>query len=289
MVYYDMEIIHPFETNDLVRVGQLKDGGYVINKRTFEYVDVIIGLGINADWSFEEGFVRRSTKEPEVYGYDFSVSADIFYKEYISRILYLFSVKFLLRLIRNPGKMAGLIRQNYLYAKLARNTHLQFPKFFDGEKHKFFQLGISNEQKDHFIRFDEVIQNLRSKPAPYSIFLKIDIEFSEYRIMDDVFRYSDRICGMVIEFHELDVVWEQFSRIMQAAKQDFLVTHVHGNNYGDFIPGTQIPVALEVTFLNKNIIKENLQLSSLQYPLPGLDYPNDPSKADLPLNFDTVR
>jgi hypothetical protein len=289
MTYFDMEIIHPYETNDLVRVGQLKDGGYVINKRVFEHVNVVIGLGINADWSFEEDFVRQATKAIEVYGYDFSVSGDIFHKEYISRILYLFSLKFLLRLVKNPGNMTGLIRQNYQYALLAGNTHRQFPKFFDGTRNKFFQLGVSNEKKSHFIRFNDVIQNLRTEPGPNSIFLKIDIEFSEYRIMEDVFHYSDKICGMVIEFHELDVVWEQFSRIMEAAKKDFVLTHVHANNYGDFIPGTKIPVALEVTFVNKNIIKEKLQLSALRYPLSGLDYPNDPSKADLPLCFDMVR
>jgi hypothetical protein len=282
---FDTAIIHPYQTADLVRIGQWRDGGYVINKRVFGHTSILIGLGINADWSFEEDFSRHAQKELAVYGYDFSVSRDIFRKEYISRVLYLFSIKFLLRLLKDPRKMFALIKQNFGYAQSARKVYKSFPRFFDGKKNKFFQLGVSNEKKGHFIRFSDVIENLPSGPAPLSIFLKIDIEFSEYRIMKDVFRYSDLVGGMAIEFHELDVVWEQFSAIMAAAKKDFVLSHVHGNNYGAFIPGTDIPKALEITFINKAIAKDALTLSSMAYPLEGLDCPNDPSKEDLPLIF----
>jgi len=280
-----MELIHPCQTTDLIRIGQLKDGGYVINERVFDFTDILIGLGINSDWSFEEDFSRHAKKKLEVYGYDFSVSLDIFKKEYISRILYLFSIKFLLRLVKDPGKIFTLIRQNYGYARKAGKAYREFPRFFDGTKNKFLQIGISNEKKGPFVRFNEVIQNLGDKPKPYSIFLKIDIEFSEYRIMEDVLQYSDLIAGLAIEFHELDVVWVPFSLIMKAAKKDFILTHVHGNNYDSLIPGTKIPKGLEITFLNKKIAGEPYSLSSLRYPLPGLDYPNDPSKEDFTFEF----
>jgi hypothetical protein len=99
-------------------------------------------------------------------------------------------------------------------------------------------------------------------------------------------KYGNLICGLAIEFHELDVVWEQFNRIMQALEKDFVLTHIHGNNYGSYIPGTGIPLALEASFLNKKMMKEDLKRSSRTYPIAGLDYPNDPSRADLPINFD---
>jgi hypothetical protein len=280
-----IEIIHPCETSDLIRIGQLKDGGYVINKRVFDTTRILIGLGINADWSFEEDFVRHGQKDIRVYGYDFSVSKDLFVKEHMSRILYLFSIKFLLRLLKSPGKIPLLISENYGFAKKAGKAKREFPVFFNGTRNKFFQLGISNEKTGHFVRFDDVIHNLDTPPSPLSIFLKIDIEFSEYRILNDVLKYSDLICGMAIEFHELDVVWEQFCRIREEIGKDFVLTHIHGNNYGGSIPGTHIPMALEATFLHKKLLKEEPRPSSFKYPLPGLDYLNDPSKADLPIDF----
>ncbi len=286
MAQTSIEIIRPYETSDLVRIGQLKDGGYIVNKRVFEVTTALIGLGINADWSFEEDFVRHARKDIRVYCYDFSVSRDIFKKEHISRILYLFSIKFILRLLKTPGKIPHLIAENYKFAKIAARTNREFPVFFDGTRNKFFQLGVSNEKKGHFVRFDDVITNFETPAAPLSVFVKIDIEFSEYRIMTDVLKYSDLICGLTIEFHELDVAWEQFSRIMEDLENVFVLTHIHGNNYGGLIPGSRIPMALEATFLNKKMATEELTLSRLKYPLHGLDYPNDPSKADLPINFD---
>ena len=41
------------------------------------------------------------------------------------------------------------------------------------------------------------------------IFLKIDIEGSEYRILDDLIRYQDLIKGLVIEFHNIDLHMEK--------------------------------------------------------------------------------
>ncbi len=279
------DLIHPYETNDLIRIGQDKDGGYVINKRLFEHTRILIGLGINADWSFEEDFARHAAGGLRIYGYDFSVSREIFRKEYVSRLLYLFSIKFFLRLAKAPHKMFALIKENLTYASNARKTYKAFPRFFDGVKNKFFQIGISNEKRGPFVLFDEVIQNLPDDTAPHSVFLKIDIEFSEYRIMDDVFRYSHLFSGMAIEFHELDIVGEQFNRIMLEAKKDFIVTHVHGNNYDSLIPGSNIPKGLEITFIHRSLEPGEPVLSTRTYPLPGLDFPNDPSRKDFVLTF----
>jgi len=282
---FDSELIHPYQSDDLIRIGQHQDGGYVINNRVFEHTDILIGLGINADWSFEEDFARHAIKDLNIYGYDFSVSKEIFHKEYISRILYLFSIKFLLRLAKDPQKTPALLKENYQYARNAGSTYRKFPQFFDGVRNRFFQVGISNEKTAPFIRFNEVVTNIQPAPAPHSIFLKIDIELSEFRIMDDVLQYGYLLSGMAIEFHELDIMWDQFSRIMQAAQKDFIITHVHGNNYSGLIPGTQIPKALEISFIHKSLGDSSLSLSKLSYPLPGLDFPNDPNKGDLSLPF----
>ena len=64
--------------NDLVRIGKDYDGGYLVSKSDIEKSDVLIGLGISDDWSFEEDFL--SLKNIEVYAYDASVSKVFFFK-----------------------------------------------------------------------------------------------------------------------------------------------------------------------------------------------------------------
>ena len=44
--------------SDLVRIGRNNDGGYLVSKSDIEKSDVLIGLGINDDWSFERNFKK---------------------------------------------------------------------------------------------------------------------------------------------------------------------------------------------------------------------------------------
>ncbi|TDW96638.1 hypothetical protein [Dinghuibacter silviterrae] len=285
MTHYDPELIHPYATTDLMRFGQDQDGGYVINRCILGPTKVLVGLGINADWSFEEDFARKAGDDLLVHGYDFSVSRDIFHKEYISRVLYLFSIKFLLRLLKSPAEAPALWKLVYGYARNARKTDRTFPQFFDGVRHRFFQLGVSNTREGVFVPFDDVVAQLPAGLPDQSVFLKIDIELSEFRIMDDVLRHGRLLSGMAIEFHDLDILWDSFARIMREAGREFVLTHVHGNNYTGLIPGTGIPKALEVTFVHKSLLPANLSPFKGEYPLPGLDHPNEPGKADIPLRF----
>ena len=57
--------------------------------------------------------------------------------------------------------------------------------------------------------------------------------------------------------------------------------HIHGNNMGGTTP-FRFPNAPELTFLNKRFFSSPPSLSSLKYPVPGLDNPNHPR---LPLAF----
>ena len=44
------------------------------------------------------------------------------------------------------------------------------------------------------------------------VFFKIDIEGSEYRILDDLINYQKVIEGLVVEFHNVDLHLEKISK-----------------------------------------------------------------------------
>ena len=113
------------------------------------------------------------------------------------------------------------------------------------------------------------------------IFLKIDIERDEYRLLDDILKNSDRINGLIIEFHDCDQKLETIKKFI--SNFDLNLVHIHVNNFGA-LNSENIPTVFELTFSPK---KFNLLRNQGEYifPVQGLDQPNDKTKIDKSLNF----
>ena len=68
-----------------------------------------------------------------------------------------------------------------------------------------------------------------SKNSYDNVFLKIDIEGSEYRILDQLIENQKKINGLVIEFHDCDLHFDRINRFIQSFELDLV--HIHVNNY----------------------------------------------------------
>jgi hypothetical protein len=73
--------------------------------------------------------------------------------------------------------------------------------------------------------FSELINRIKS----YTVFLKIDLEGSEYRILDDILMHQDKISGLVIEFHNVDLHKDLISNFIK--KFSLSLSHMHGQNH----------------------------------------------------------
>ena len=51
--------LKPKHQYELLRIGNKNDGGYLVEKSSFQNSDFLIGLGINDDWSFEKKFKKN--------------------------------------------------------------------------------------------------------------------------------------------------------------------------------------------------------------------------------------
>ena len=95
-----------------------------------------------------------------------------------------------------------------------------------------------------------------------NVFLKIDIDGSEYRILKDILEFKNRLVGLVIEFHDYD--------LNKAIIKDFVdnvgleIIHVNVNEMGG-VSIENYPLVVELTF-SKEPIKENIDKEILKKP-----------------------
>ena len=111
-------------------------------------------------------------------------------------------------------------------------------------------------------------------------FLKIDIEGSEYRILDQIKNFAPSLNALVIEFHDCDLHFEKIKNFINNFKLQLV--HIHANNFS-LINSDNCPRAVELTFctkeFTKNSINENKKFPTL------LDILNNQLYSDLPIMF----
>ena len=206
--------------NDLIRIGKDYDGGYLVSKLDIEKSDVLIGLGISDDWSFEKDFL--SLKNIEVYAYDASISKKYFFKKIVRSIIRLDNLKDCLYWLKKFWNYTRFFSQNNV-------SHIQ----------KFVGL---NSESHTYCKFTEVLNEKNHK----NIFLKIDVEGSEYRFLDEILENQDRITGMVIELHDCDIHLKKIKWFIN--NFGLSLVHIHANNYAPIRSDDSLPLVLELTF-----------------------------------------
>ena len=70
----------PKKFKNLVRLGKINDGGYLVEKDDIYNSDLLISFGISDDWSFEEDFYSHN--KVNIYAYDGSLSKKFWIKKY---------------------------------------------------------------------------------------------------------------------------------------------------------------------------------------------------------------
>jgi hypothetical protein len=251
---------HPVACETLIRIGSPNDGGYVVPLDAVKAAGALLSFGLAHNWTFEWDF-KKHNSAAIVHCYDHTVSF---------RTVLAYSFGQLLR---------AIVRLNAPHLRKAF-AWIDYPLFFRADKVHFRQR-IWRDRQDNSVTVDDAFARL---PKAIPTFVKVDIEGSEYRILDDLLRHSPDIVALAIEFHDVDIVTELFNSFIEKIKRDFYIVHIHGNNMGGLAP-FHFPIAPEVTFLNKRFLASTPSLSGRKYPIPELDRPNYPSLPDFAFEF----
>jgi hypothetical protein len=263
---YDFQ---PFKFDFLARRGQLNgDGGYLIpnNIKT----DLLISFGLGDNWKFENDLVKSGQTNSFIV---FDHTQNLF--NYIKQVFCRFQPRnFKLDLLM--GRVIVLIRyfvdfiilgKKHIKKKISKNGSL-----------------FSTQSKIKEINVTEIFQEFVNSENS-KIFLKIDIEGSEYEIIEQIMNYHKQIKIIVIEFHDIVRKVEEFEKLLILIKSKYSLIHTHINNNGALNNDT-IPEVCEFTFISNVDFQGILKVDKI--PLIGLDYPNNKHLIDFQIDFTEI-
>ncbi len=238
-------LLKPKKKYKLIRLGGFNDGGYLVGENSLKNAEILISFGIEDNWQFEKEFQIINSKT-KIKCYDDKLILRFLVKKFFTEIIF----------------FPYYLRFNFIKYFLSIIDFIRIKNRIN-----FFQ------KKIFYGDLEKIIINAESN----NIFLKIDIEGSEYRILEEIILNQDKIIGLVIEFHDFDYHKNEIYKFCK--KLNLSLIHIHPNNfspkdkYGD-------PLVVELTFeKTPTIIDDKLVLPH------ELDMKNNPLDRDIQLIF----
>jgi len=255
-------LIRPIDKDDLIRVGSRYDGGYILTKEMINKTKFLLSFGLSFDWNFEKDFQERTKEKIKIHAYDHAIDKRSFLKYTISAIIITILKPLDIENWKNIFK------------------YFSYKKFFNGTNNIHFRERVWWSNDNNSSSIDKILERVNEE----NVFLKMDIEGSEYRVINTILENYQKIVGMIIEFHDIDIFYDIWLDIMENIKDKFNIVHVHGNNCSDIGP-QKFPNVLEITFENKEIAGTTTKPSTHTYPIKGIDQPNNPKENDFSFTF----
>jgi hypothetical protein len=268
----DRARLRPVDCPDLVRLGPHGDGGYVVPRVAVNRAACLLSLGVKQDWSFERAFVAANA-QTRVIGVDPSVGPALFARQILSNAAGVVA-----------AALTGRRRERRRHAAVFSRS-IDYFRFF-GRRHRHLRrrvVGTPRAGSD--VSLDDLLESVAQAP-PLGVVLKMDIEGGEYDVVPHVAAHAARFACVVVEFHGIGRRPARFVDAITALESGFRIVHVHGNNYGEYVPAVGLPDVLEVTWLSTELMPGTPPPSPHRYPRAGLDWPNTPSRPDIELGFD---
>jgi len=253
----------PYKVKNLIRIGREFDGGYLVCENSLKHVENLITLGVGDDTSFERDLNDR-LKLNKILLFDYTINNYLFVK---------IILKYFRRFItfRSPLKNLTYSIKNFFdYLNFIKKTNVNL-----------FKSRVVSQIKEKIdINLKKIFEmNLNEKN-----FLKIDIEGSEYEIIEDIIDHSQKISVLIIEFHWINKQNDKFIDSVKKLKEKFDLIHIHPNNYKQIQKDENFFDVVELSFVNKSINSFNNE-KRYDFPIDGLDFDCFPNHKSFIFSF----
>jgi len=271
-----------------VRLGNKSDGGYVVSEIVLQKCTTLFTYGYGGDKSYEDDFIKKYDKPNYIFDHTghqekWSQGEQYFYPEGLG------SNK------PNDDKELSLFEELDVRKNILTKTFSDLDEGKSIPKIKKLRkaLEVISETVKNLsdtLSVKDVREHYDEFEIEGDIFLKIDTEGAEYDyfLNTNIDELATFVCGIVVEVHWLEQPQnqERFVTMMEKINKHFVLTHVHGNNWGGEFTyeGHTVPRVAEFSFVNKKYATEYTQ-DNQDYPIIDLDYPNNNNLADCNLDF----
>ena len=254
------KFLKPYHTHlsNLIRIGPKTDGGYIIDKRVLNKIRILVTCGLNDDWEFERNFSKKKP-HTQIIAFDHTVNQNFWIKRFKKDIISLL----LFRKLR-ISKILDIFK------------FIDYKFFFKGNKKHYIKKIVFKKKNNKEVTISEILKNY------HEVFLKIDIEGDEYKILNDIKINSKKINFLVIELHNIHRNINKIKKFLE--KLDLKIIHIHANNYGG-VDKYGDPKVIELSLLNTKKVKVDNVLSKKNYPIVGLDYKNFKRRNEIKIRF----
>ncbi|WP_452224254.1 FkbM family methyltransferase [Lacinutrix chionoecetis] len=215
-VDYYKKLEQDFLVNDpeIFRFGSLDDGGYYLKPSTLKKAEVLFSGGISSNLEFEYD-VFRFNPDVKILMVDPTISGPKLLLKGFARLF--FRKKDKIRYIFNAFIFNYLIRTD-------RCKHLK--------------LWLNKEQS--------ILQLLKETfNIEKNVLLKLDIEGSEYELLDEIISNKHIFSAMVFEFHDLDTKHHLVLDFIKQCSTTFKMVHLNVNPSGGFV--NNLPKCIELS------------------------------------------
>jgi hypothetical protein len=263
--------LRPRDVPGLVRLGNpAGDGGYVVPGWVVESTDVLLTLGMGQEWTFDEDILRMRPGL-SIVGVDHTLRAASIRSS-------LRQARFKHSLNRLLGRAAKASRYAERIDRYRRYQRLFAPPNVHMEK------AVGSVASPTTVTVDEVFARVASTLS-HRVLVSMDIEGSEYEVVEDLLRHQAAINMIVTEFHDIGRHVDAFERSITEIKAFFDLVHLHGNNCAPYNHELDLPEVVELTFVHRELMPPDSPFSSDERPLPGLDVANSPGVPDYVLRI----
>lgn len=244
--------LRPDGRNRLMRLGSRYDGGYVIAAALIDHMDQLLSFGLGLNWDFERD-VARLTAIRQIDCYDHTVTR--------ARLGWIHA-KSLISYFLNREKYAERIA-----------ACRDYPRFFGTDPRiRHLQMMVSDRDDPESTTVASALGRL--KDAGDRIFLKCDIEGSEYAIADEIIASSGRFTGIAIEFHDVNRRLGEISAFLDQLRRTHFLDHVHVNSFSK-VDSAGVPSVIEVSLSRRDLSPEGnvgkLDRLYIRHSLDGIE------------------
>lgn len=272
----------PWKVKNLIRLGNDKDGGYVVDEIGAKSASHLFSFGLGNNVTFERDFIKINEKAP-VLCYDHTTRRPSLFillrivLVSLVKVIFYFIISVAHLLKHDSVEKVAHFKKQIMDRFEITIDYIELYKTYTNENFTHIKKRVVNQEIQLEDKGKVSLNAIVKEHKPERVFIKIDIEGDEYLLLEQLKTRRNSISGLVIEFHDISKNFKLIEDFVESIRSDLILIHIHANN-GSNLNEFGLAEVMELTFANSNLCVPNEYVDELPNDL--LDFPNSKNHVD---------